>query len=77
MSGGKVARYIDADIVEHRLQELIKKYESRMPDWSPSDYLTSAKDTAAKYGYIADGVEKALETVKNAPTVEAEPAKGE
>ena len=37
--------------------------------------LTSGRDIALKHGYKADGVEKALETIKDMPTVEAEPVK--
>lgn len=68
-------RLIDAEIAEKKLAELVELYEKRMPKWSPNDMLTSGRDAALKWGYKADGVEKALETIKDMPTVEAEPVK--
>lgn len=68
-------RLIDADTAEKKLAELVEIYEKRMPKWSPNDMLTSGRDIALKHGYKADGVEKALETIKDMPTVEAEPVK--
>lgn len=66
-------RLIDADTAEKKLAELVELYEKRMPKWSPNDMLTSGRDIALKHGYKADGVEKALETIKDMPTVEANP----
>lgn len=68
-------RLIDADTAEKKLAELVELYEKRMPKWSPNDMLTSGRDAALKWGYKADGVEKALEIIKDMPTVEAEPVK--
>jgi DNA-binding transcriptional MocR family regulator len=66
-------RLIDSDTAEKKLAELVEIYEKRMPKWSPNDMLTSGRDIALKWGYKADGVEKALETIKDMPTVDAEP----
>ncbi|MBQ8119160.1 MAG: hypothetical protein IJ172_00350 [Ruminococcus sp.] len=68
-------RLIDADTAEKKLAELVEIYEKRMPKWSPNDMLTSGRDAALKHGYKADGVEKALETIKDMPTVEVAPVK--
>lgn len=68
-------RPIDADTAEKKLAELVELYEKRMPDWSPNDMLTSGRDAAFKWGFKADGVEKALEIIKDMPTVDAEPVK--
>lgn len=68
-------RPIDADTAEKKLAELVELYEKRMPDWSSNDMLTSGRDAAFKWGFKADGVEKALEIIKNMPTVDAEPVK--
>ena len=67
-------RLIDADTAEKKLVELVELYEKRMPKWSPNDMLTSGRDIALKHGYKADGVEKALETIKDMPTIDVEPA---
>lgn len=66
-------RLIDAETAEKKLAELVELYEKRMPNWSPNDMLTSGRDAALKHGYKADGVEKALETINDMPTVEANP----
>jgi len=68
-------RLIDADELEKELEKMIADYENRMPDWSSNDFLTSGKDAAYKWGRRADGVDDALEMVKYAPAIEAEPAK--
>lgn len=68
-------RLIDGDALEKELEKTIADYEKRMPDWSSNDWLTSGKDAAYKWGRRADGVDDALEMVKYAPTIEAEPEK--
>lgn len=68
-------RLIDANTAEKNLAELVKLYEKRMPKWSPNDMLTSGRDAALKWGFIADGAEKALEIIKDMPTVDAVPVK--
>ena len=66
-------RLIVADTAEKKLAELVELYEKRMPNWSPNDMLTSGRDAAFKWGFKADGAEKALEIIKDMPTVDAEP----
>ena len=65
-------RYIDAEFAEKEITSLVAEYENRMPKWSPDDMLTSGKDAALKYGYKADGAEKALEIVNKIPTADVQ-----
>ena len=65
-------RYIDAEFAEKEITSLVAEYENRMPEWSPDDMLTSGKDAAMKYGYKADGAEKALEIVNKIPTADVQ-----
>lgn len=68
-------RLIVADTAEKKLAELVELYEKRMPNWSPNDMLTSGRDAAFKWGFKADGAEKALEIIKDMPTVDVKPVK--
>lgn len=68
-------RYIDAEFAEKEITSLVAEYENRMPEWSPDDMLTSGKDAAMKYGYKADGAEKALEIVNKIPTADVQEVK--
>lgn len=68
-------RLINADTAEKKLAELVELYEKRMPNWSPNDMLTSGRDAAFKWGFKADGAEKALEIIKKMPTVDVEPVR--
>lgn len=73
--GVQKMRLINVDTAEKKLAELIELYEKRMPNWSPNDMLTSGRDAAFKWGFKADGAEKALEIIKDMPTVDVEPVK--
>lgn len=68
-------RYIDAEFAEKEITSLVAEYENRIPEWSPDDMLTSGKDAAMKYGYKADGAEKALEIVNKIPTANVQEVK--
>lgn len=67
--------YIDAKLAEKALTIIIEKYEKLIPNWSPNDMLSSGKDTAMKFGFKADGVEKALEIIKRLPAADVQPVK--
>ena len=71
----KRMKLIDADTLIIKVQELIKEYERRMPEYSANDMLTSGKDAAMKWGYKADGVEDVLKLIIDAPIIKAEPIK--
>lgn len=68
-------KMIDADTLIIKVQELIKEYERRMPEYSANDMLTSGKDAAMKWGYKADGVEDVLKLIIDAPIIKTEPIK--
>lgn len=68
-------KLIDADTLIIQVQELIKEYERRMPEYSVNDMLTSGKDAAMKWGYKADGVEDVLKLIIDAPIIKAESIK--
>lgn len=68
-------RLIDANAVCEKLREIIEEYERRIPDYSSNDVMGNGKKAARKWGNKADGIEKAISVINEAPTIEPEPVK--